>query len=85
MKYELGPNANVVEEEIELVIQQVGRISTIIRSLLQYSRPGEFNAPLEMHQVESMIEEVLVLVRHSIEKQKVELIPTNQHHGRSPS
>ncbi|GIU49647.1 MULTISPECIES: sensor histidine kinase [Shewanella] len=74
MKYELGPNANVVEEEIELVIQQVGRISTIIRSLLQYSRPGEFNAPLEMHQVESMIEEVLVLVRHSIEKQKVELI-----------
>ncbi len=74
MKYELGPNANVVEEEIELVIQQVGRISTIIRSLLQYSRPGEFNAPLEMHQVQSMIEEVLVLVRHSIEKQKVELI-----------
>ncbi|MEZ9140105.1 MULTISPECIES: cache domain-containing protein [unclassified Shewanella] len=74
MKYELGPNANVVEEEIELVIQQVGRISTIIRSLLQYSRPGEFNAPLEMHQVQSVIEEVLVLVRHSIEKQKVELI-----------
>ncbi|WP_119968076.1 sensor histidine kinase [Shewanella japonica] len=74
MKYELGSNANVVEEEIELVIQQVGRISTIIRSLLQYSRPGEFNAPLEMHQVQSMIEEVLVLVRHSIEKQEVELI-----------
>ncbi|MCL1067310.1 cache domain-containing protein [Shewanella olleyana] len=74
MKYELGSNAKVVEEEIELVIQQVGRISTIIRSLLQYSRPGEFNAPLEMHLVQSMIEEVLVLVRHSIEKQKVELI-----------
>ncbi|WP_144214401.1 sensor histidine kinase [Shewanella donghaensis] len=74
MKYELGNNASVVEEEIELVIQQVGRISTIIRSLLQYSRPGEFNAPLEMHQIQSIIEEVLVLVRHSIQKQEVELI-----------
>ncbi|MDO6639534.1 cache domain-containing protein [Shewanella sp. 5_MG-2023] len=74
MKYELGSKAVAVEEEIELVIQQVGRISTIIRSLLQYSRPGEFNAPLEMHPVQPMIEEMLVLVRHSIEKQEVELI-----------
>ncbi|MFC1519187.1 sensor histidine kinase, partial [Pseudomonadota bacterium] len=74
MKYELGSKSVAVEEEIELVIQQVGRISTIIRSLLQYSRPGEFNAPLEMHPVQPMIEEMLVLVRHSIEKQEVELI-----------
>ncbi|MCL1095399.1 sensor histidine kinase [Shewanella kaireitica] len=73
LKYELGDNADVVEEEIELVIQQVGRISTIIRSLLQYSRPGEFNAPLEMHQITPIIEEMLVLVRHSIHKQEVVL------------
>ncbi|WP_375087920.1 sensor histidine kinase [Shewanella youngdeokensis] len=73
LKYELGDNADCVEEEIELVIQQVGRISTIIRSLLQYSRPGEFNAPLEMHQLTPIIEEMLVLVRHSIQKQEVVL------------
>ena len=71
LKYELGENAECVEEEIELVIQQVGRISTIIRSLLQYSRPGEFNAPLEMHQLTPIIEEMLVLVRHSIQEQEV--------------
>ncbi|PKG72869.1 two-component sensor histidine kinase [Shewanella sp. GutCb] len=71
LKYELGDKAEAVEEEIELVIQQVGRISTIIRSLLQYSRPGEFNAPLEMHQITPIIEEMLVLVRHSIQTQKV--------------
>lgn len=71
LKFELGDNADVVEEEIDLVIQQVGRISTIIRSLLQYSRPGEFNAPLEMHQLTPIIEEMLVLVRHSIQDQKV--------------
>ena len=73
LKYELGDRAADVEEEIELVIQQVGRISTIIRSLLQYSRPGEFNAPLEMHQITPIIEEMLVLVRHSIQKQQVVL------------
>ncbi|UJF23440.1 sensor histidine kinase [Shewanella sp. OMA3-2] len=74
LKYELGDQAEQVAEEIDLVIQQVGRISTIIRSLLQYSRPGEFNAPIEMHQMTPMVEEVLVLVRHSIQKQEVVLI-----------
>lgn len=74
LRYELGDNAEVVKEEIDLVIQQVGRISTIIRSLLQYSRPGEFNAPLEMHPMTPIIEEMLVLVRHSIQKQEVVLI-----------
>ncbi|MCL1090815.1 cache domain-containing protein [Shewanella profunda] len=74
MRYELGDNAEVVKEEIDLVIQQVMRISTIIRSLLQYSRPGEFNAPLEMQSITPIIEEMMVLVRHSIKKQEVILI-----------
>lgn len=71
LRYELGDQADVVKEEIDTVIQQVDRISTIIRSLLQYSRPGEFNAPLEMHQLTPVVEEVLVLVRHSIKQQEV--------------
>ncbi|WP_156104131.1 sensor histidine kinase [Shewanella mangrovi] len=75
MRYELGDNATVVEEEIDLVIQQVGRISTIIRSLLQYSRPGEFNAPLEMQQIGPIIDEMQLLVRHSLGKQEVILLP----------
>lgn len=74
LKYELGDNAKVVEEEIELVIQQVGRITTIIRSLLQYSRPGEFNAPIELQAITPIVEEMLLLARHSIEQQKVELV-----------
>ncbi|WP_394129201.1 cache domain-containing protein [Shewanella maritima] len=74
LKYELGNKAQDVEEEIDIVIQQVGRISTIIRSLLQYSRPGEFNAPIAMHPITPIVEEMLVLVRHSINKQQVELI-----------
>ncbi len=73
LKYELGDKAEDVEEEIDIVIQQVGRISTIIRSLLQYSRPGEFNAPLEMHQLTPIIDEMMILVRHSVQKQDVTL------------
>ncbi|WP_420789281.1 sensor histidine kinase [Shewanella algae] len=75
LRVELGDNAELVEEEIDLIIQQVGRISTIIRSLLQYSRPGEFNAPLEMHQITPIIEEMQLLVRHSLGKQEVVLLP----------
>ncbi len=74
LKYELGDNAAVVEEEIELVLQQVGRITTIIRSLLQYSRPGEFNAPITSQPVTQIVEEMLLLARHSIEQQEVTLI-----------
>lgn len=74
MRYELGDNAAAVEEEIDLVIQQVGRISTIIRSLLQYSRPGEFNAPIEMQQTGPIIDEMQLLVRHSLGKQEVVLL-----------
>ncbi|WP_350433476.1 cache domain-containing protein [Shewanella sp. H8] len=74
LKYELGDNVAVVEEEIELVIQQVGRITTIIRSLLQYSRPGEFNAPIKSQPVTPIVEEMLLLARHSIEQQEVKLI-----------
>ncbi|MGX9463015.1 sensor histidine kinase [Shewanella sp. A14] len=73
LKYELGDNT-AVEEEIELVIQQVGRITTIIRSLLQYSRPGEFNAPITLQPVTPIAEEMLLLARHSIEQQEVKLI-----------
>ncbi|WP_345875390.1 sensor histidine kinase [Shewanella algae] len=75
LRVELGDHAELVEEEIDLIIQQVGRISTIIRSLLQYSRPGEFNAPLEMHQITPIIEEMQLLVRHSLGKQEVVLLP----------
>ncbi|WP_368881579.1 sensor histidine kinase [Shewanella algae] len=75
LRVELGNNAELVEEEIDLIIQQVGRISTIIRSLLQYSRPGEFNAPLDMHQITPIIEEMQLLVRHSLGKQEVVLLP----------
>ncbi|SDI30323.1 two-component system, NtrC family, sensor kinase [Ferrimonas sediminum] len=73
MKFELGDRADDVEEEIELVLQQVQRIKAIIQSLLQYARPGDFDAPLERQQINPIVEEMRVLVRHSIEKQAIDV------------
>ncbi|BDY06999.1 two-component sensor histidine kinase [Ferrimonas sp. YFM] len=73
MKFELGDRAEDVEEEIELVLQQVQRIKAIIQSLLQYARPGDFDAPLERQPINPIVEEMRVLVRHSIEKRAIDV------------
>ncbi|TKB51610.1 HAMP domain-containing protein [Ferrimonas sediminicola] len=73
MKFELGDRAEAVEEEIELVLQQVQRIKAIIQSLLQYARPGDFDAPLERQPINPIVEEMRVLVRHSIEKRAIDV------------
>lgn len=73
MRFELGDRAEDVEEEIDLVLQQVQRIKAIIQSLLQYARPGDFDAPLERQSIGPIVEEMRVLVRHSIEKQAIDV------------
>ncbi|WP_417345370.1 cache domain-containing protein [Ferrimonas sp.] len=73
MKFELGDRAEDVEEEIELVLQQVQRIKAIIQSLLQYARPGDFDAPLERQPINPIVDEMRVLVRHSIEKRAIDV------------
>ncbi|MBY5993254.1 cache domain-containing protein [Ferrimonas balearica] len=73
IKMELGGQDHEVDEEIELIVQQVQRINTIIQSLLQYARPGDLAMPLERQPVNPIIEEMLVLVRHSLRKQSVDV------------
>ncbi|GAA5186749.1 sensor histidine kinase [Ferrimonas gelatinilytica] len=74
IQMELGEDAAKVDEEIELIFQQVQRIKGIIQSLLQYARPGDLAMPLERQAINPIIEEMLVLVRHSLRKQQVEVI-----------
>ncbi len=69
----LGDQSVPVEEEIELIIQQVYRIRALINNLLQYSRPGEYTqsmAPLDINQV---VSDMLVLVRHTLEKKSLQV------------
>ncbi|QIZ78011.1 sensor histidine kinase [Ferrimonas lipolytica] len=71
IKWELGDNASHVEEEIELIFQQVQRIKMIIQSLLQYARPGDMDMPIKRQAINPIIDEMLVLVRHSLSRQSV--------------
>ncbi|MFM4970529.1 ATP-binding protein [Aeromonas veronii] len=74
MKLELGEAAEPVSEELALVLAQIERIRAITRSLLQYSRPGDYEtAPVWQH-LNPIIEESLTLVRSALRQQQVELV-----------
>ncbi|MGN5090563.1 sensor histidine kinase [Aeromonas hydrophila] len=74
MKLELGEAAAPVSEELALVLAQIERIRAITRSLLQYSRPGDYEtAPVWQH-LTPIIEESLTLVRSALRQQQVALV-----------
>ena len=57
-----------------LVLAQIERIRAITRSLLQYSRPGDYEtAPVWQH-LNPIIEESLTLVRSALRQQQVNLV-----------
>lgn len=67
----LGDESQPVEEEIELIIQQVYRIRALINNLLQYSRPGEYTQSLSPLDINQVVQDMLVLVRHTLEKEAI--------------
>lgn len=71
---ELGDHAKPVEEEVDMVIQQVYRIRSLINNLLQYSRPGHYLESYEHCSVNTIIDDTLLLVSHALEKQHVKVI-----------
>lgn len=69
----LGENSAEVEEEIELIVQQVYRIRALVNNLLQYSRPGEYTQSMSPLNINQVVEDTLLLVRHTLEKQNLEV------------
>ncbi len=69
----LGEHAADVEEEIELIIQQVYRIRALVNNLLQYSRPGEYTQSMSPLDINQVVQDTLLLVRHTLEKQNLEV------------
>ncbi len=74
IQWELGEQSQPVQEEIDLILQQVQRIKAIIQSLLQYARPGEMDMPVSVQPINPIIDEMLVLVRHSLRSQSVNVV-----------
>ncbi len=70
---ELGDAAAPVARESELIIEQVYRIRTIINNLLQYSRPSDYRPLLTPLDINQVINDTLVLVRHDLAKKSIRL------------
>ena len=68
---ELGDDAESVETEVNLIIEQVYRIRSIVDKLLQYARPVEGSGYLEEIEVNSLIESSLLLVEHELSRKSI--------------
>ncbi|MCF6193934.1 MAG: cache domain-containing protein [Kangiellaceae bacterium] len=64
MVAELGDNAEPVQQEIDLVIEQIYRIRDIINRLLQYAHPDEYSGYISSIRVDSVVMDTLKLVSH---------------------
>ncbi|MFM5462921.1 ATP-binding protein [Aeromonas simiae] len=73
LKLELGEAAAPVSDEIELVLTQVDRIRAITRSLLQYSRPGDYETPPVWQHLGPIVQESLTLVGATLRQQSIAL------------
>nr|WP_242521548.1 HAMP domain-containing sensor histidine kinase [Motiliproteus sp. SC1-56] len=70
---ELGSAGEPVRHEAQLIIDQVYRIRAIINNLLQYSRPSDYQSPVIQVDVNQVVKDTLVLVRHDLAKRSVRL------------
>ncbi len=70
---ELGQQANSVNQETELIIQQVYRIRSIINNLLLYSRPNDYYTAWTPVDINAVVNDALVLVHHDLNQHSVNL------------
>lgn len=64
MVAELGQNAEPVQREIDLMIEQIYRIKDIINRLLQYAHPDKYAGYVTMVEVNTLVEDTLELINH---------------------
>lgn len=74
IQFELGEEANRVQEEIDAVHAQIDRIRNITRSLLQYSRQGGVQDEITWQRVNPIIDESITLVKTGAKKRDVQFV-----------
>ena len=70
---ELGDSANPLSTEITLIYEQLARIRSIVDNLLQYSRASPLTSSIELVDVNKLIEDSLLLVRHEALRKQAEM------------
>lgn len=78
--FELGDDANRVQEEIDAIHAQIDRIRNITRSLLQYSRQGGVQDEITWQHVNPIIDESITLVKTGSKKRDIEFVADLQAH-----
>ncbi len=66
VRTELGAAIEPISHEVDLVIEQIYRIQEIVSNLLLYSRPSDYSGFVNSVNVNQVMEDTLLLVRHSI-------------------
>ncbi|RQO37193.1 two-component sensor histidine kinase [Herminiimonas sp. KBW02] len=67
----LGPAIRPVQGELQLMDQQIYRINTIVTKLLQFASPGEFAGYVEAINIDEVVADSLVLVRHLLNQSRI--------------
>ena len=63
---ELGSQAAPVQTEIDLIVEQIYRVRTIVDKLLQYSRPAQYAGDAVAVNIKSLVDDTLLLVKHEL-------------------
>ncbi len=71
---ELGEKTSPVSKEISLIYEQVYRIRNIVERLLKYSRASPSTLNLQMTDVNRLIEDTTLLVRHEAERKQADIV-----------
>ncbi len=69
----LGPAANEVEPELQLIQEQVQRIRLIVAKLLQFARPQDYVGYLEPVTPNQLLQDCLVLVGHLLKRGNIRI------------
>ncbi|MGL1833558.1 sensor histidine kinase [Rhodocyclaceae bacterium SMB388] len=70
----LGPAAEPVRDEIRLIHEQVDRIRLIVAKLLQFARPGDFAGYTEAVDVDAVVQDCVLLTRHTLDKNAIGVV-----------
>jgi two-component system NtrC family sensor kinase len=74
IRAELGPALAPVRQEVKLLDEQIDRVRLIVTKLLQFARPDAYAGYVEDVDVNAIVADSLVLVRHMLAKGSIEVV-----------
>jgi two-component system, NtrC family, sensor kinase len=70
----LGQSADIAKTELNLVDEQIHRISQIVMKLLQFARPEEYAGYVERHEPARIISDSFPLVQHLLNRGNINVV-----------